>query len=217
VSEQANVDEMPTPVEGQICSLRFISVLRQANLPAADWEETTRDLEYMFDVYLTAQPAPRNSEFTAELESLNSLAGQLTQAMSGLSGRAREALGHKIVKLTKPLFWLYVRTTQALDRVPSDMGGTEMQLRERNLMFQVAILWRRNFPTGKALTRTSAGDYRGPLLDFVENVFKLEGVRFQSSNAIGKHLYAMRIATKGKVGAPCSLIDEKARRANLRE
>jgi hypothetical protein len=54
------------------------------------------------------------------------------------------------------------------------------------------------------------------MLDFVKSVLKLEGVRFQSSNALGRHLYEMRTKTKRKVGAPCSRIDKKARQAKLR-
>jgi hypothetical protein len=213
---QANVDEKPIAAEGQICSLRFITVLRRANFPADDLEEATRDLESMFDMYSTTQPAPRDSDYAAEIESLNDLAEQLIQAVKGLSGRARHAVGYEALKLTKPLWAFYIQTERALNKTPPDKGGREMPIKERNLMFQVAILWRRNFPKGKAITRTSAGEYRGPLLDFVENVLKFEGVRIQSSNALGKHLYEMRTAAEDKVGAPCSLIDEKARQAKFR-
>jgi hypothetical protein len=217
VSEQANVGEIPIASDGQICSLRYIAALRKANFPADDLEAATRDLERMFETYSTTQPAPRNSKFAAELESLNNLAGKLARAVKGLSGRARQEFGYEALKLTKPLWAFYARTNLTLKNTPPDMGGPKMQLKERNLVFQVAILWRRNFPTGKAVTRTSAGEYRGPLLDFVENVLKLEGVRIQSSNALGKQLYEMR-TTGGNdtFGPPCSLIDENARQAKSR-
>jgi hypothetical protein len=213
VSEQSNVDEIP---EGPMCSLRFISLLRQANFRDDELEAATQDLEYMLDMYSTTQPAPRNSEFATELESLNNLTQQLMRAMKGLSGRARRAVGYQALGLTKPLWALYARTTLTLKEIPPDMGGPEVQIKKHNLVFQVAILWRRNFPTGKALTRTSAGEYRGPLLDFVQDFLRSQDIRIQSCNALGKHLYEMRTITKSGAGAPCSLIDEKARQAKLR-
>lgn len=211
-------DEKLTAADGQICSLRFIAVLRQANFPADDLEQATRDLEYTFERYSTTQAASRNSVFIAELETLNNLAGQLAQAVKGLSGRARQALGYETLKLMKPLRAFWVRTALTRKNTSPDMGGPKVHLKEHDLAFQVAILWRRNFPIGKAVTRTSAGEYRGPLLDFVENVLKLEGVRIQSTNALGKQLYEMRtIGVNETVGPPCSLIDEKARQANSRD
>jgi hypothetical protein len=215
VSGQANADESFIPVEGPICSLRFIPVLKRANFPADDMEAATRDLEYMLYFYSTTLLTPRNSKFAAELKSLSEPANQLLQALRELSVRASQAVGYEAHNLTKPLWAFYAQTTVTLKKIPPDMGGPEAQTKKLNLAFQMALLWRRNFPIKKAITRTSAGDYRGPLLDFVRSLFRLEGVRIQSSNALGKHLYEMRTIIDGKVGAPCSLIDATAQRAKL--
>jgi hypothetical protein len=214
-TKQGNAGERPISFDGPICSLRYISVLRRANFPADDLEAATRDLEYFLDWYSTAQAAPRNSEFAAELISLSKLAKQLLDAVRVLSSRASREVRYEAYKLQTPLWAFYARTTVARNKIPSDKGGPKTQSEKLDLAFRVAILWRRKFPIGKTITRTSAGEYRGPMLDFVKSVFKLERVRFQSSNALGRHLYEMRTITKGKVGAPCSFIDEKARLTNL--
>jgi hypothetical protein len=210
-AKQGNAEEGPISFDGSICSLRYISVLRRANFPADDLEEATRDLEHFLDWYSTAQAVPRNSEFAAELRFLSKSAKQLLDAVGALSSRASREVRYEAYKLQTPLWAFYARTTVALNKTPPDKGGQRMKSEKLDLAFRVAILWRRTFPIDKTITRTSAGGYRGPVLDFVKSVLKLERVRFQSSNALGKHLYEMRTISKGKVGTPCSLIDEKAR------
>ena len=210
---------LPTSAEGPIClwSLRFVGILQQAGFQVDELQATSQSLDTTFDFYSTTEAGPRDGQLASELESLNRLADELSQALKQMSGRARLSLAYEAYNLAAPLMAFSVRTKLTQRDVPPDKGGAEKQTTKLRLILNLAIEWRMAFPTGKPVRRSSAGDYSGPLLDFVEKVLKFEGIRVQSTNELGKQLYEMRtVDVRGDVGPPCSLIDEKARHSRSR-
>lgn len=206
----------PTFAEGPIClwRLRFIGILQEAGFPEDELRAASEELDTVFDLYSTTEPKSRDGEFAAELESLHRFADELAQALKRMSRRARLELAYEAYRLDEPLMRFSVQTKLALRDVPPDKGGPEKQATKQRLIFHVAIVWRMAFPTGKPVTRSSAGEYSGPLLGFVQKVLAFEGVHVHSKNELGKQLYEMRTTTAdGKPGPPCSFIDEKAARS----
>jgi hypothetical protein len=198
-------------------ALRFIGILERAKFPADELQPTSRDLDFAFDFYSTTGTQQRVGEFAAELEALSKVADQLTQAMKQMSGRVRTSTAYESYQLAKPLSAFSVRTKLILKNLPPDKGGPARQTTRQNLIFNVAIVWRTAFAVEKPLIRNSAGEYSGPLLDFVQKVLRFEGVNIHSKNELGKQLYEMRTTLgNGKAGPPCSLIDEKAQHARSR-
>jgi len=84
-------------------------------------------------------------------------------------------------------------------QTPDDRGGPSEDRSHINFAFRLSILWRLYHSDSGIRKHGTQGTFTGPLLEFVEQILKLEGAayrngsgRFRSRMALGKALHQYR-------------------------
>ena len=113
--------------------------------------------------------------------------------------RHRDQLPADSLRLAQDVRY-FVRCGQAaLLQTPDDPGGPSVERAHINFGFRLSILWRIYHPDSGIRKHGTQATFTGPLLEFVEQILKLEGAayrngsgRFRSRLALGKSLHQYR-------------------------
>jgi hypothetical protein len=182
------------------------AALIKAGIPVEEIAPTLTDVEYSLTQYLislaSAEQYPRLAMQTAELQRLARQAAMLSESLRCLSESSRRKILHAKDDLQHlaPAEPLALRASigalascaeLAMKRMSKDRGGVPQNNDFANLLLGMTIAWRQHTPAMNGVTKS--GDvYRGPLVDLVWTILRLEGIRIQSRQSLGRQLYRIR-------------------------
>lgn len=138
---------------------------------------------------------PRLNQQRDELRVLEERAKKLEESLHCLSERSSRAItaGNPTVDPKSLLSCVQALATEAgraLIRLPVDMGGREKDSDFLDLVFGIAVSWKRNGGRGSGITKRYIGGYDGPLVRLVQAILRLEGLR--APPGLGRRLFEMK-------------------------
>ena len=161
----------------------------------------------------TPETRPRPKEVRASLRALLSTGEKFRTALKYLSNETRLAVMDADLlrhpdqteadssRLAEDVRYLLSCSRAVLLQIPIDKGAPRPETAHINFAFHLAIIWRAYFPNSGVTKHGVKGTFSGPLLDFAEEILKLEKAAYQSGAAFRSRLALAKCLHKHRARA----------------